>query len=242
LRRVEAESLEPQVCDVCGRHMLPGEHTREYLTPQRERRAVCDLCRTKAQRAGWVRADRAPEPSPDEQGDEKPRRRLRFRPRISLVRNPPRGEEGDGGEDGEERARDRREPSRGGGRRRRRGAAETPERRIRRAIDRFNRSEHRRTVAGLTRSLGSPRVAAITPADSPDQVRLTVAWDLSWYQWEVELSEREIAVHSLGTGTEMSELGPADRAWNARAGEDGRLQLRPSGNGDGELPPPDESA
>jgi len=251
LRRVEAESLEPQVCDVCGRHMLPGEHTREYVTPQRERRAVCDLCRTKAQRAGWVRADRAPEPSPDEHGDEKPRRRLRFRPRVSLVRNPPHDEDGDRGEEDqegekaeedEEGRRDRREPSRGRARRRRRGAAESPERRIRRAIDRFNRSEHRRTVAGLTRSLGNPRVAAITPADSPDQVRLTVAWDLSWYQWEVELSERETAVHSLGTGTEMSELGPADRAWNARAGEDGRLQLGPSGNGDGELPPPDESA
>jgi hypothetical protein len=245
LRRVEAESLEPQVCDVCGRHMLPGEHTREYLTPQREPRAVCDLCRTKAQRAGWVRADRAPAPSPDEHDDEKPRRRLRFRPRISLVRNPPRGET-DGRdkepEQSEEGVRDRREPSRGRRRRRPRGAAETPERRIRRAIDRFNRSEHRRTVAGLTRSLGSPRVAAITPADSPDRVRLTVAWDLSWYQWQVELSERDTAVHSLGTGTEMSELGPADRAWNARAGEDGRLQLRPSGNGDGELPPPDESA
>jgi hypothetical protein len=209
---------------------------------------VCDLCRTKAQRAGWVRADRAPEPSPDEQSDEKPRRRLRFRPRVSLVRNPPDDEHGDGGEKAEEAeedadgGRDRREPSRGRARRRRRGAAETPERRIRRAIDRFNRSEHRRTVAGLTRSLGSPRVAAITPADAPEQVRLTVAWDLSWYQWEVELSERETAVHSLGTGTEMSELGPADRAWNARAGEDGRLQLGPSGNGDGELPSPDESA
>jgi hypothetical protein len=228
--------------------MLPGEHTREYVTPQRERRAVCDLCRTKAQSAGWVRADRAPEPSPGEQSGEKPRRRLRFRPRVSLVRNPPHDEDGNGAEEDEEDeedeegARDRREPSRGHGRRRRRGAAETPERRIRRAIDRFNRSEHRRTVAGLTRSLGTPRVAAITPADSPDQVRLTVAWDLSWYQWEVELSERETAVHSLGTGTEMSELGPADRAWNARAGEDGRLQLGPSGNGDGELPPPDESA
>jgi hypothetical protein len=243
LRRVEAESLEPQVCDVCGRHMLPGEHTREYVTPQRERRAVCDLCRTKAQRAGWVRADRAPEPSPDEQSDEKPRRRLRFRPRVSLVRNPPHGEHGDGGEVAEEDAdggRDRREPSLGRARRRRRGAAETPERRIRRAIDRFNRSEHRRTVAGLTRSLGSPRVAAITPADAPDQVRLTVAWDLSWYQWEVELSERETAVHSLGTGTEMSELGPADRAWNARAGEDGRIQLRIGTNGDREVLVPDD--
>src|SRR5918994_15384 len=52
---------------------------------------------------------------------------------------------------------------------RRPGSSETPERRIRRALDRFNSSEHRRTVAGLTRSLGNPRVAAITPVIStPD--------------------------------------------------------------------------
>jgi hypothetical protein len=213
--------------------MLPGERTREYLTPERDRRAVCDLCRTKAQGAGWVRADLAPEPPAEGEAEERPRRRLRFRPRISLVRNPAPE---DGG--GRKRAARERPPARG----RRPGARETPERRIRRAIDRFNRSEHRRTVAGLTRSLGRPRVAAITPADSPDQVRLTVAWDLSWYQWEVELSEPETAVHSLGTGTEMSELGAADRAWNARAGEDGRLQLGPSGNGDGESPALDDSA
>src|ERR687897_440940 len=124
---------------------------------------------------------------------------------------------------------------------RRPGSSETPERRIRRALDRFNSSEHRRTVAGLTRSLGNPRVAAITPAEAPDQVRLTVAWDLPWYQWEVELSEEETAVHSLGTGKEVSELGAADRAWNAWAGDDGRLQLGASGNGDGEVPAPDDA-
>jgi hypothetical protein len=228
LRHVEDDSHESGVCDVCGRHMLSGERTREYVTRERESRAVCDLCRTQAQRAGWRRADVA-EREPSADGEEKrPRRRIRFRPRVSLVRNREPDENGD---------QDR--SSRDTPRSTRRGASETPERRIRRAIDRFNRSEHRRTVAGLTRSLGSPRVAAITPAESPDQVRLTVAWDLSWYQWEVELSDHEIAVHSLGTGREVSELGAADRAWNARASEDGRLQLGP--NGDGEAPSPEDS-
>ncbi len=104
--------------------------------------------------------------------------------------------------------------------------AESPERRIRRAIERFNDSEHRRTVAGLSRSLGVPRVAAVTPAEAPDQVRLTVAWDLSWYQWKVEFNDGKPAVRAFRNGKEVSELGPADRAWNARAGEDGRLQLR----------------
>ena len=236
LAPVDPESSEPQACDVCGRHMLSGERTREYVTPHDDRRAVCDLCRAKVHSAGWVRADLAEHQRPKEEAKDKPRRRLRWRPRVKLVRER-EGRETDGGRDrGGTTVQQRRpRPSQ-----RRPGSPETPERRIRRALERFNSSEHRRTVAGLTRSLGNPRVAAITPAEAPDQVRLTVAWDLSWYQWEVELSEQETAVHSLGTGKEVSELGAADRAWNAWAGDDGRLQLGGSGNGDGEVPPPDD--
>jgi hypothetical protein len=230
LRHVEGESHQSGVCDVCGRHMLSGERTHEYVTRERERRAVCDLCRTQAQRAGWLRADLAEREPPSDDAGERPRRRFRFRPRVSLVRDRERRD--DNGE--------RRRSTGDGQKQRRPGSSETPERRIRRAIERFNRSEHRRTVAGLTRSLGNPRVAAIAPAEAPDQVRLTVAWDLSWYQWEVELSEEDTAVHSLGTGSEVSELGAADRAWNARASDDGRLQLGPSGNGDGEGPGPED--
>jgi hypothetical protein len=190
--------------------MLPGERTREYVTPDRDRRAVCDLCRAQAQRAGWVRADytTAAPPTEEPEKPERPRRRLRRR--------------GPGGP--------------------RRGASESPERRIRRALDRFNDSEHRRTVEGLTRSLGRPRVAAITPAESPQQVRLTVAWDLSWYQWMVDFSGREADVSSLRSGKDVRELGAADRAWNARASEDGRLQLGQRSNGDREARSSDESA
>jgi hypothetical protein len=224
--------------------MLSGERTREYVTPHDDRRAVCDLCRAKAHSAGWVRADLAEHQRPKEEAQDRPRRRLRWRPRVKLVRERESresaggGRESDGGGDRAGTAVQKRRP---GSSERRPGSSETPERRIRRALDRFNSSEHRRTVAGLTRSLGNPRVAAITPAEAPDQVRLTVAWDLSWYQWEVELSEEETAVHSLGTGKEVSELGAADRAWNAWAGDDGRLQLGASGNGDGEVPAPDDA-
>lgn len=208
--------------------MLPGERAREYLTPDREPRAVCDLCRANAQRAGWVRADlaerRAPDPDPVGGSDERswvlrrrPWRRGRERRRAAdathVDRAPrPRGRDSGGG----------------------------PERRIRRALDRFNASEHRRTVEGLTRSLGEPRVAAIAPAEAPDQVRLTVAWSLSWYQWKVEFSGTDAAVRSSRTGTEIAELGAADRAWNARAGADGRLQLGLGTNGGGDAPAPDE--
>lgn len=109
--------------------------------------------------------------------------------------------------------------------------SDTPERRIRQAIDGFNRSQYRRTVEGLTRSMGRPRVAAIAPSKQPDRVRLTVAWDLSWYQWEVKLSNSEARVRTIGHGQRISELGAADQAWNARAGEDGRLQLGLGGDG-----------
>ena len=208
--------------------MLAGEHTRAYLTSNRERRAVCDLCRTRAQQAGWVRADRAPQ-LPAQEPEERPRWRIR----LSRRRRP---------ESREAPAQDGGREEGGGRTRRRRRASESPERRIRRAVDRFNDSEHRRTVEGLTRSLGRPRVAAVTPAEAPEQVRLTVAWDLSWYQWKVEFSGGDAAVRSFRNGKEVSELGAADRAWNARAGEDGRIQLRLGSNSDGEVAAPDESA
>jgi hypothetical protein len=204
---VNAHSLEPETCDVCGRHMLFGERTQAFVTPGGERRAVCDLCRPKVRAAGWARADRGGPPEPAAEPAQQPRR---ARPRAE---RPPRGD-----------------------------SAETPERRIRRALDRFNQSEHRQTVAGLTRSLGQPKVAAVTPAQAPEQVRLTVAWDLSWYQWKVEFSGSDAAVTSLRSGREVGELGPADRAWNARAGEDGRLQLGLGSNGDREAPLPDQPA
>ena len=56
------------------------------------------------------------------------------------------------------------------------------------ALYAFNHSDHRRTVAGLTRTLGPPRATALairTGNGDAERVRLTIAWELTWYQWEV---------------------------------------------------------
>ena len=68
---------------------------------------------------------------------------------------------------------------------------------MRRAVERFNGSDERRKVAGLIRSLGEPR-AAVSPDAARQMALVTVAWELSWYQWEVGLdghgeSVREVA-------------------------------------------------
>lgn len=97
--------------------------------------------------------------------------------------------------------------------------APTPEQRARSAVEAFNASEERRKVAGLIRSLGSPQVS-VRPDSGP--VRVTVAWELSWYQWEIGGAD---GVREAGKGSEISELSAEAREWNATAGEDGSLRL-----------------
>jgi hypothetical protein len=94
-----------------------------------------------------------------------------------------------------------------------------------RAAVRFNASEAGRTVAGLTRTLGKPRVSVGSSAGSPELVRVTVAWELSWYQWGVDLGEEAGPVVELAKGREVTELDAAARHWNATAEEDGRIVL-----------------
>ena len=94
---------------------------------------------------------------------------------------------------------------------------------MRRAVEAFNSSAEGRTVRGLRRSLGEPRVAVRASDDAA--VLVTVAWELSWYQWEVGGGG---AVRETGKGKEVSELPALDRDWNAVIGEDGRLSLAPA--------------
>ena len=93
------------------------------------------------------------------------------------------------------------------------------------AVDRFNESGSARTVAGLMRTLGTPRVSVGAAAGSPDEVRITVAWELSWYQWGVDTGDESRPVFELGRGGELTELDGSARVWNAGVGEGGRLYL-----------------
>jgi len=102
---------------------------------------------------------------------------------------------------------------------------ESPRGRLERAAARFNSSDASRTVAGLTRTLGDPRISIGSAAGSPSEVRITVAWDLGWYQWGVDLGDELRPVFQLGKGDEIDQLDGSARQWNARAEEGGRIAL-----------------
>ena len=83
-------------------------------------------------------------------------------------------------------------------------------------------------MAGLSRSLGSPRASVGAAAGSPSEIRVTVAWDLCWYQWAVDLADGRGAVRALGQGSEVEQLDGPARQWNASA-EGGTLSIGSSG-------------
>jgi hypothetical protein len=100
----------------------------------------------------------------------------------------------------------------------------SPASRFERAIARFNSSDAGRTAAGLTRTLGAPSVSVGDLAGEEDVVRVTVAWELTWYQWGVDLGDELRPVFELDKGYEVDEIDAAARQWNASA-HDGRIVM-----------------
>jgi hypothetical protein len=100
----------------------------------------------------------------------------------------------------------------------------SPATRFERAIARFNSSDAGRTAAGLTRTLGAPSVSVGDLAGAEEIVRITVAWELTWYQWGVDLGDELRPVFELEKGFEVSEIDSAARQWNASA-HDGRIVM-----------------
>jgi len=201
-------------CAICGRTILSGERVHDYLDGGEER-SVCELCVARAERLAWRPAD---EPEPE---------------------RPGRGHDGRGRLRGLLRRRDRRpgapapapataSPDPAGSSRRTRPmlpldeASPTP---FERAVARFNSSEAGRTVAGLTRTLGVPRASVGASAGAPGEVRVTVAWELSWYQWGVDIGDELRSVFALDKGGEIAQLDAAARQWNAVVAGDGTLRL-----------------
>jgi hypothetical protein len=98
-----------------------------------------------------------------------------------------------------------------------------------RALDVFNASDHTRTVGGVARSLGAPAVCVRPLADRPSVVTITVMWELSWYRYEVDLSDEAGGVRREGHGSELDELPPEEHVVNAAADERGSLHLASAG-------------
>jgi hypothetical protein len=102
--------------------------------------------------------------------------------------------------------------------------------RLEAAVELFNAGDAARVVAGLTRSLGQPRASVGSAAGSPTQVRITVAWELCWYQWLVDALDG--VVREIGKGEALEQLDSSARHWNAAVGKGGVLSFGAAG-----LPP-----
>ena len=223
-------------CDICGRTLLRGENAEGYLAAG-QRRQVCELCTARAQHEGWIR---------ESGGDDLALRHTRsdgrgrsFLDRLRTRRERARGvnEEMAVGEAAppepprERRPRERdqapdppseeyRSP------RHVRAVPTNADLKMERALEVFNASDHPRTVGGVARSLGAPEVCVRPLPDRPSVVSITVMWELSWYRYEVDLSDEAGGVRRDAQGDELAELSDAEREANAAADDRGGLHLR----------------
>jgi hypothetical protein len=227
-------------CDICGRTLLRGEHPEHYLAGG-ERRTVCDLCITRAQHEGWIRESGADDlelrhPRSDGRGlidrfragrrDRAAARQELEEPEYegapsappSRVEAPPpvRAPRPDPAPAQAPRSASRNI----------RAVPTNAELKMQRALDVFNASDHPRTVGGVARSLGAPAVCVRPRPDRPAVVAITVMWELSWYRFEVDLSDEAGGVRRDAQGDELSELIPEEQVPNAAADERGALHLQ----------------
>jgi hypothetical protein len=90
------------------------------------------------------------------------------------------------------------------------------------AADLFNGSDYRRTVGGIAKSLGAPRASIVQLPGVNAELVITVAWDISWYQYRVS-PEAAQPVRLEQRGHDLSDLSGQYQNWNAHLEDDGRI-------------------
>lgn len=221
-------------CDVCGRTLLRGEHADAFLAGG-VRRQVCELCIPRAQHEGWIR-----EAGMDQLGSGGARHEGRgrsFLERFRAHRERAREVAAEAAERTQDAAPEPRRrgdagsepaavPAEREASRHVRAVPTNAELKMQRAIDLFNLSEFPRTVAGVARSLGAPQVCVRPLSERPSVVTITVMWELSWYRFEVDLSDEAGGLRREASGYELDELDEGETTSNAVADPGGSLSLR----------------
>ena len=223
------------VCDVCGRTLLRGEHAEVYIDGG-VRRSVCELCKPRALHEGWLREGTVP--AYDDNDATSARRgsllsRLRRRrerppePPVPMYAEPELPDQPPAPAPPPVPAH------RPAPRRRERATTREPrhvravpmgaEQKIASAITVFNSSEHRRTVAGVARSLGAPDISIHPNPDQSSLVDIVASWELCWYRYQVDLSDEVPVLRLAAQGYELDELTPRERQSNASYDEHGAL-------------------
>jgi hypothetical protein len=220
-REIRTDDVSIQ-CAVCGRSLLRGEEPEHYLHDGK-RRDVCELCTGRAEREGWIR---------EAEGAQIGARAARDRRGLISRVQPEADAAGPNGSLGDElraspHASDDLLTAQPQGERHVHAVPTSDELKISRALELFNVSEHPRTVAGVARSLGPPAVAVL-PVENSSVVMVTVAWELCWYRYEVDLADERGGVRVADQGYELDELTENEHVANAAADARGVLQAAAS--------------
>jgi hypothetical protein len=189
---------EKRTCAICERTLLLGERAVRFAPNGDVFVDVCPLCQETAIDHGWIKEGSPTTPTVPTQG----RRRRRGLASLFDTRRVPETEP---------------------------VAPEPilrrlsqPELQMVEAADIFNASDYRRTVGGIAKSLGEPKASILPLSGVSGELIVTVAWDISWYQYRVSPDSAQ-QVRLAERGHELSELDPTYQRWNAHIEEDGRL-------------------
>ena len=189
-----------RMCGICERTLLMGERAVRFAPEEgAELVDVCPLCQEVALEHGWLKEGT---------------------PTTPLVTN-------------DRRRRRRGLPERLGFRRPAGTEPVTPSEPILRrlsdieatlleAADLFNGSTYRRTVGGIAKSLGDAKASIVPLSGDAGAIAVTVAWDLSWYQYRVSPDSAQ-PVRLERRGHELDELEETFKTWNAHVEDEGRL-------------------
>jgi hypothetical protein len=186
---------------VCERTLLMGERAVSFAPSEgAELVDVCPLCQELAGEAGWIK-EGAPT-TPTLEGGRRRRRKRNLVEFLGLTRTSDEG------------ALAQQEPIL---RRLSEGEVSLLE-----AADLFNGSAYRRTVGGIAKSLGEPNASIVPLSGTSGELAVTVAWELSWYQYRVSPDSAQ-PVRLERRGHELHELDDGFKDWNAQVEDEGRL-------------------
>jgi hypothetical protein len=194
--RVTKASVTP-VCAICERTLLMGEQATRFSPDGSAYLEVCPLCQDLAVQQGWVR-----EGLPVSPALQQPFRRRKSLWTTLLGSRPLEAQP----------------------------VVEEPllrrlteeEMALVEAAELFNATTFVRTVNGVAKALGEPRVSILPLSGVTGEMVLTFAWDISWYQYRVTPDAAQ-PVRLEERGHDPEEIDEAFTAWNARLEADGRV-------------------
>jgi hypothetical protein len=194
--RVTRSSVDRR-CAICERTLLMGERPYRFAPGAGEPYVdVCPLCQETALQSGWLKEGAPTTPTV-------PSERRRGFSLAKLLGVPPRA---DGPIATEPVLR----------------RLSEDELSMVEAADLFNGSQFRRTVGGIAKSLGVPSVSVVPLSGVNSDVVVTVAWEISWYQYRITADSPQ-PVRLAERGQELGELEESFTEWNAHMEDDGRI-------------------